>query len=251
MENVEFILAEFGEERINNGGASFGELTLVDPTYTTFKKYFPDAKFTLYTDKIRNNLSDDISQIVVEPPFERAHHRWGNRCNDYYKVYGLLNSEADVSIAMDSDMYAFSEEVKTLPYITKNFGMCVPANPRMQVRRDGTIGMDANYELHEDESRGNAACVNMSPLSVSKIGRISSFRPLLESYLNIMLHAPVRGPLAMWRAMWCTGLSPLVLPYQWCLCGSGREDPAKILNDSGNEIVLHVGHPEVARRYKV
>ena len=26
MENVEFILAEFGEERTNNGGASFGAL---------------------------------------------------------------------------------------------------------------------------------------------------------------------------------------------------------------------------------
>lgn len=253
MENVEFILAEFGEERINNGGSSFDSEILVNPTYRTFKKYFPEASFVLYTDTYRDGIPQEFSQrVVADTPFDKEHYRWGSHCNDYYKVQGLLNSEADVSVALDSDMYAFTSEVKTLIPLTKKFGMCVPPNPRMQVRRDGdpAIALDANYTLQEDESRGNAAALNMSPISVSKEGRSSSFRQLLEVYLDIMETAPVRGPLAMWRAMWLTGLSPLMLPFQWCLCDNRVGLPNIILNDSGNEIILHVGHQSVAELYQ-
>ena len=251
MSCVEFIFAEFGEERVNNGGSSFEGETIIDPSYRTFKEHFPEASFTLYTDRLRVNLPHDVAQIVVEPFFDAEHYRWGSRCNDYYKVYGLLHSCADVSIALDSDMYAFSGEVKTLVPLTQRFGMCVPPNPRTQVRRDGAIGLDADYELDEDESRGNAACVNMSPLSVSKRGRGGPFRCLLVNYLKLLQEHPARGPLVMWRAMWKTGVHPLVLPPQWCVCSNGVGGPDILLNNSENEIVLHVGHPEVAEAYNI
>ena len=56
-----------------------------------------------------------------------------------------------------------------------------------------------------------------------------------------MLANPMRGPLAWWQAMWDTGLTPLILPPQWCVC----EKHIGI----GGEIMLHHGHAAVKRHY--
>ena len=40
---VNLVMAEFGRNRVNIGGAQFGNEHRLNPTYSTFKKYFPDA----------------------------------------------------------------------------------------------------------------------------------------------------------------------------------------------------------------
>ena len=79
-------------------------------------------------------------------------HRSGYHAADYYKFYGMLNSPHETAIAMDSDMLVMSKAVRTLPYLAKKFGICLPINPRLLVNIDSTKGDDSNYDIQEDKS---------------------------------------------------------------------------------------------------
>ena len=136
-------------------------------------------------------------------------------------------------------MFILNSEALTLIPMTKKFGVCLPANPRFLVNIDGNIGADGNMSRQYDDSNGNGFANNMSPISFDTSNPRA--RSLLEEYCNQMENNPVRGPLAMWRAQWETGVNPYLLPYQWCVCKSHC--------GIGNEIMLHVGHKEVAEYY--
>ena len=244
---IELVMAEFGSGRTNMGGNTFEGTQRLDPTLTTFTKYFDDVSLTLYTDTEFEIVTDipiniiNVKDSIYDNNFisSAGEHRLGNRCNDYYKVKGLLESKADFAISMDSDMYVVSDEVKTLLPLTEKFGICLPENPRLQVRFDGIRGMDADYTLDEDPTRGNGMSNNMSPISL--FTKSENGRKLLEYYCKEMEEHPVRGPLAMWRAIWKSGVNPYMLPFQWCVC-----DMNVGINDV---IILHTGHKKVSDYY--
>ena len=48
--SIEFIFSEFNEERVNAGGADLSHQLRLDPSLSTLKQYFPDAKYTVYSD---------------------------------------------------------------------------------------------------------------------------------------------------------------------------------------------------------
>ena len=48
--NTEFIFSEFGSRSTANQPNTFTDEHRLDPTYSSVKKYFPEAKLTLYTD---------------------------------------------------------------------------------------------------------------------------------------------------------------------------------------------------------
>ena len=48
--DVEFIFSEFGSRSTANQPGSFTDEFRLDPTYSSVKKFFPEAKLTLYTD---------------------------------------------------------------------------------------------------------------------------------------------------------------------------------------------------------
>ena len=224
---IEFIMAQFD-----------GRAAQFDPSYGSFKKSFPEARWTLYTDKY-TDAPEEFSINVMDPPFDREHPRYGWRCNDYYKVKGLLDSTADVAIAVDNDMLVVDQvKVRSLLYLAERFGLLVPANARHLVEVDNTIGADSDGVL---EAMGCGYAVNMSPIVYSKESRAAT-KTLLE-YAKIMVESPVRGPTAMWRAMWNTSFAAYTLPPQFCVC---EKDIG-----CGHEIVLHVGHESVKKHYKV
>ena len=72
---------------------------------------------------------------IDKSPFTKANHRWGWHCCDYYQVFGLLNSKADIAISVDSDLMFTSDEVKSLIPIIKKFGICAPTNERQLVNK--------------------------------------------------------------------------------------------------------------------
>ena len=47
---IEFIFSEFKEERVNAGGADLSQQSRLDPSLTTLRHYFSNAKFTVYSD---------------------------------------------------------------------------------------------------------------------------------------------------------------------------------------------------------
>jgi len=235
-------MAEFGSKRNNAGGMQLFEEDRLNPSLNSFLNVFANSEHqinvTVYTDQDFQD-TDLIKFIKKKPFFDPEHPRFGWRSNDYYKVLALLESPADLAISLDSDMYVASREALSIIALTKKFGICLPANPRNLVKIDGNIGSDGNRSRVYDESSGNGFANNMSPISFDPAN--SRARILLEEYCKLMQNDPVRGPLAMWRASWNSGVNPYFLPYQWCVCKSHV--------GIGNEIMLHVGHREVAQFY--
>jgi hypothetical protein len=223
------ILAEFGGRH---------------PDVTQYRETWPEADIQVFTDA-------DVPRI---PQFEGPRYGW--RANDYWKVRKMLDSGADVAMCFDADMRIVDREAaRTLPLLAERFGICLPINPRYLVKVDGTVGADTNWqpdcaEHRYDKSRGNGPSVNCSPIAISfsfsfsravSRGILYPGVDLAEAYCVEMLDDPARGPIAWWRAMWHSGISPLILPPQWCVC----EKHIGI----GNEIILHEGHEKVKRHY--
>lgn len=240
MPTIELVMAEFGAERLSAGDAILPAKDRLNPTLDSFRKHFPEAKVSLYTDCPAAFAGVENSGVIVRhiqnPKFNAKHSRYGWRCNDYYSVMGLVESEADISIAMDADMMIVSDDVRAIIPLTSRFGMCIPANGRFIVRSDANAvdGSD-----RDDESLLTGHAYAMSPISVQQHCKRS--RHLLTVYLDEMRRNPVRGPLAMWRAVWASFIHPYLLPPQWCVCSEQC--------GIGQEIILHVGHKRVADWY--
>jgi hypothetical protein len=243
--NVEFIFSEFGLRTTANQPGGFTDEFRLDPTYSSVKQFFPESKLTLYTDReeLANNYSDvEVRLVDIDnSPFTKSNHRWGWHCCDYYEAKGLLNSDADIAIPVDSDLMFVSDEVKTLLPITDKFGLCVPTNERQMVKVDGihTRGNDGDYYIDEDESRGN--CLTYDLWWASFCTRKKRGRFWLEEFCRLMETNPKRAPLQMSRATWNTGIHPYSMPQQWGV-GSGYIG-------CGNEIILHAGHTNVQDHY--
>jgi len=243
--NVEFIFSEFGLRTTANQPGGFTDEFRLDPTYSSVKQFFPESKLTLYTDReeLANNYSDvEVRLVDIDnSPFTKSNHRWGWHCCDYYEAKGLLNSDADIAISVDSDLMFVSDEVRTLLPITDKFGICVPTNERQMVKIDGihTRGNDGDYYIDEDESRGN--CLTYDLWWASFCTRKKRGRLWLEEFCRLMETNPKRAPLQMSRATWNTGIYPYSMPQQWGV-GSGYIG-------CGNEIILHVGHLAVQDHY--
>ena len=243
--NVEFIFSEFGLRTTANQPGGFTDEFRLDPTYSSVKQFFPESKLTLYTDReeLANNYSDvEVRLVDIDnSPFTKSNHRWGWHCCDYYEAKGLLNSDADIAISVDSDLMFVSDEVRTLLPITDKFGICVPTNERQMVKIDGihTRGNDGDYYIDEDESRGN--CLTYDLWWASFCTRKKRGRLWLEEFCRLMETNPKRAPLQMSRATWNTGIHPYSMPQQWGV-GSGYIG-------CGNEIILHAGHTNVQDHY--
>ena len=243
--NVEFIFSEFGLRSTANQPDSFTDEYRLDPTYSSVKEFFPEAKLTLYTDieELGKNYPDVEVRLVDidESPFTKSNHRWGWHCCDYYEAKGLLESTADVAISVDSDLMFVSSDVRTILPITKRFGVCVPTNERQMVKVDGihTRGNDGDYHLDEDESKGNLLTYDLWWCSFDVSDNRG--RAWLSEFCRLMETNPRRAPLQMSRASWNTGIHPYSMAQQWGV-GSGYIG-------CGNEIILHVGHTNVQDHY--
>jgi hypothetical protein len=242
--NIEIIFSEFGSRDSANQKWS-NSVERLDPTYTSIKKYFPQAKLTLYTDQpdlIKKYPDIQVNVINIEKsPFSKSNPRWGWHCCDYYQAYGLLNSNADIAISVDSDLMFVSKEIQTLIPITKKFGICVPTNERQLLKVDSiyTRGNDGDYHIGEDESNGNLLTYDLWWMSFDT--QNNRARTWLKEFCRLMETNPKRAPLQMSRAAWNTSIHPYSMPIQWGV-GSGHIG-------CKNEIILHVGHTNVQDFY--
>lgn len=225
--NIDFILCHFGS----------GSLC-VEPALSSFRRYFPEARVVLYTDKTPAEYPQGIDEIKeVTPPYEKGHPRYGWRASDLYRGVGLLESRADLAIYSDSDMYFCSEAVRTIIPLTLRFGFCLPANPRLLVRTDILLGADTDRQL--DETGGYGFAYNTALFSFRTAS--DEARAFLETYTRFMREKPGRNPPNVYRTAWASTFTPYMLPFQWCVC----EENMGI----GDEIALHVGHRRVYDYY--
>lgn len=234
---IEFLFSEFGEQRVNGGGADFEDKsTRLDPSLTSLRKYFPNAKYTVYSDfdlKI-----DGVNLIKVNSPVAHPEHpRYGYRTADYFKFLSLTDSDADFKCVLDSDMAIVSSDVIALIHLTRKFGFCVPYNDRQLLRQDMIWSQDT--QPIEDESLGLGHSYNQSPMTLWKEDERG--KTFYKKCAEIMKKDPSRSSLVMWKTAWETGIYPYILPKQWCLC-DGNEG-------LGEEVILHVGHHKIMKYY--
>lgn len=236
--SIEFCFSEFGENRVNAGGGNFDSSSRLDPSLRSLRKYFPNAKYTVYSD-----FAIDIPGVNVikskSPIPDKEHSRYLYRTSDYFKFVSLINSDADFKCVVDTDMYVASPIIYSLVYLTKVFGFCAPSNPRNLLQKDMKISFDA-FEIR-DLSKGSGHSYNQSPMTLWKNDKMGNL--FFEKCAQIMQREPSRASLVMWKAARELGVSPYLLPAEWCVC---TEDIA-----IGDEIVLHVGHPKVKQYYNI
>ncbi len=212
------VLAEFGKDA---------------PDVSQFRRCWPYAKIHVFRDS-------DVPRV---PEFEGPRYGW--RMNDYVTIQKahelLLSGEAETVLCFDADMRIVDDcAVQELVQFAKIFGVALPLNPRYTVRRDFVDGADVR--LDDEPKLWHGPSLNCSPVALSYSGkRGDGARALVEAYLRQMLAAPERGPMCWWRAMEATGVAPLILPPQWCICNRHI--------GVGGEIVLHEGHEDVKRYY--
>lgn len=237
---IEFIFSEFNENRVNAGGADFKENIRLDPSLTTLKKYFPNAKYTVYSDFDLNIERVDL--IKVEKPVlqdRKEHPRHFYHLADYYKFKGMLESDADIAISIDSDMYVWNDNIYSLIYLTEKFGFCVPNSSAQSMNFEIAASLDTIPI--KDESKGFGTNCNITPMTLCKNSKEG-----IEFYTEcckIMEKEPSRASIVMWKSSWKTRKYPYAIPREFCVC-RGSEG-------IGNEVILHVGHPSVAKYYNV
>jgi hypothetical protein len=238
---INLVMAEFGRARKNAGGSKLNPVWRLEPTLSTMLKFFPDLYLTIYTDqdiKVRYPPETVIKKVplIGDPKHPRA--PW--RSSSYWKHFGLLESPHIFSVAMDSDLYVYSSDVKRLSILTKRFGLCLPMNPRLLVRVDTMVGADSDREL--DETGGTGFAVNLGVMSFWRDH--APARRFLEAYCK-RRKVEGRSTVSMWRTIWESGshFHPYMLPIQWCVC---KKDVGV-----GDEIILHAGHQAVREYYKV
>lgn len=236
--SIEFCFSEFGEERTNAGGAEFSGSRL-DPSLSTLKKYFPNARYTVYSDFDLEIPGVNLKKVVVSPVPEKDHPRYRYRTADYFKFKSLLDSDADFKCVIDSDMFVVSDDIFRLVYLTEIFGACAPYNSRNLLKRDMQVSLDT--QPISDMSNGFGHSYNQSPMTLWKNHEAGA--QFFEACCKWMIKEPSRASRVMWNAANENGFSPYLLPAEFCVC-AGEEG-------IGNEVMLHVGHPGVAEYYHI
>ncbi|OJX31231.1 MAG: hypothetical protein BGO86_04910 [Chryseobacterium sp. 36-9] len=236
--SIEFLFSEFGENRVNAGGSEFNLENRLEPSLSTIRHYFPNAKFTVYSDFDLEIEGVNLKKVTSPVP-EKEHPRYLYRTADYFKFKSLAESEADFRCVVDSDMFVVSPDIYSLVYLTKIFGFCAPYTPRNLLKRDMATSLDARKIT--DESNGFGHSYNQSPMTLWKDSE--NGKAFFEKCCEIMIKEPSRASLVMWKAALETHSSPYLLPAEFCVCG----DDVGI----GNEVILHVGHTQVADYYNV
>jgi len=236
--SIEFLFSEFGENRVNAGGNEFKGNRL-DPSLSTLKRFFPNAKYTVYSDFDLEIPGVQLKKIISSPIKDKDHPRHLYRTADYFKFKSLLDSDADFKCVIDSDMFVVSEDIYRLIFLTQTFGACAPYNNRNLLKRDMEISLDTKKIT--DLSNGFGHSYNQSPMTLWK--EFESGKKFFEACCYWMIKEPSRASRVMWNAAKETGFSPYLLPIEFCVCESDI--------GLGNEVLLHVGHPKVAQYYNV
>lgn len=241
MESIEFIFSEIGEARINAGDSKdyLNSLNRLDPCLSTILKFFPNAQVKVYCDF--DYKDDRVSTVNIKRVFSESQHRSGYRNSDYYKYKGLLESKADIAIAVDTDLVFCDPKCVVIIEFIKKFGSVCAPNPRSLVIND-CYGGKNDGDWKEDGTYGLGRCLNHVPFGFYT--KNERYRSLLEEYCDNFLKEPVRGPLALWKAIWKTGIHPYVLASEWCVC---RRDVEPI--PVSQPMILHCGHSQVLNKF--
>lgn len=195
---------------------------------------------------------------IVERQWPKGSYREGVRNSNYHKInFALRNYWKEFRYSslclLDDDMYIVNPYFIDGFAIAEQFGAALPINPRVY-NHYNMMGADVRPEDWA-EMRNKVPsfipAVNFSPFFVDP--RQCSVRSFLGYLKNELQSIPCRGTVAIIKAMWGSKFTPVILPEQYCVCGSNAQyikDYTKILKGKTikiSPIMLHLGHDEVRK----
>lgn len=203
----QLILTQFGKK------AKFVNCQLL---IECFRAVCPDVPILLLTDR-QLDQAEDVEQRIVDTSFlDHRNKRYGYHASNYFRGWGLLNSDADEAVYLDCDMHIMSPHFVEGFKLARMFGVAIPISDRWQVREDLRVGLDVEVKDRRDMRFPIYGAVwNASPIFYSRYHDLG--HKFLMAFLNQYHANPRRGPLGLWRAALESKIAPYVLPIQWCL----------------------------------
>jgi hypothetical protein len=180
--------------------------------------------------------------------------RWGVRNCNVLSAQTAMDLFDSCCVLNDDMRVVHKDAIPDGIAMAERFGTAVPINPRIYVRLNA-MGTDAGNHDYcpRADGPGNAPACNVSPLFVCR--HHNNAKALISQYLQ-ELETCMRGTLAFWKASWHSGVSPVYLPEQWCVCGSSAKhirDYKKPLQGRTipvEPMMLHWGQQEVRDVFK-
>jgi hypothetical protein len=220
----------------------------------SLRKYPAVGDIWLVTDESKG--IEGVLEHVLRPDeiMWKEHPRWPIRNTNLFLAKFSLWEVYESVCCLNDDMYICSKGFLDGFCMAEKFGVCVPTNPRVYVKYNA-MGADTTAEDRRETDKGPiyAPACNVSPMFVCRLH--SHAKLLIEAYID-ELRSCMRGTLAFWLASWRTGITPLYLPEQWCVCASNAshiKNYKKRLQEvmySIEPIVLHWGQSGVREVFK-
>lgn len=178
----------------------------------------------------------------------KGHSRWANRQNDYFKIWAA-KKEFRLALILDDDMRIVSTDFHEGFELAKQFGFCLPVNPRVYYGFDEMVGadVDKSVKIVNSDIPFHLTGINMGTIFVDTEHHGASY--VIDYYLEYMKKYPCRGPVAMSAAYWRKHISPYFLPEEWCVCGGYTQFKVRT-HQKIKPIILHVGHDDVMKWYR-
>jgi hypothetical protein len=228
--------------------------TLLKPLMSNLRHY-TNLPIVLYTDCEHQGLPGIEQILILRSALKWLDNpRWGIRNTNVISARAILNGPFDSCCVLNDDMRIVDKNFHDGFTLAERFGVCVPLNPRVYVgiNARGADAEDTDYNptLHGPE---RAPACNVSPLFACR--RLVSAQTLLTAYLQ-ELESCMRGTLAFWKASWRTGITPVYLPEQWCVCESNAiylRDLRKFIRGRVTQVtcmILHWGQAGVREAFK-
>ena len=246
--NCAFVITSFGDRQ-----------KLVRDLFQNIRDDDEEIDIVLYTDREHASYTNEKHhpiQIIV-PSLWEGHRREHHRNGDYYPIQAIieLKEDYDVLCCLDDDMLIYHHDGFYAGFeMAYKFGIVLPANPRLYVRYDSN-GEDVSKEVRRSFNEmgipGALPAVNFSPMFVSTCSTMVRFA---DDYVKKFIKEPCRGPMALWRSLWEMGISPLIVPESWCVCGENAQhwkDYKVFHNKPAQLMCLHTGHPEVRKVFNL
>lgn len=249
-----FVIAAFGDrrkqvERLIKNIRSYSDLPIHILTTEDSELGIPTNDFSEY--------KYDVTIEYVERKWPKGSPREGVRNSNYHKILFAVAHHYHSMCLLDDDMYIVDPAFKDGFAMAERFGAAIPINPRTFTQYN-LMGNDVRHEDVAELGKAGAPmffpAVNFSPFFVyPHHGLTSNFLSCLKNKLK----EPCRGTIVIYKAMWETHITPVILPEQWCVCASNSEyiknhtEQLRGKDISIPTIMLHLGHDKVKEVYNV
>jgi hypothetical protein len=187
---------------------------------------------------------------VTFKKFERIRYpqREENRNSSLWRLISLKESEYDVTLYLDNDIYIVHEGFFEGFDIAYHYGISMVQNPRMFIKTyEGNIGdLDKGMDVLPFDKN---FCKDM-PNYMNSYNMGVTFHNKHDEKSEVFLdnliweqqNNPSRGQAGLYRTIWKTKMFPYCLPVNWLVC--------KEHNGIEHPLSLHVGHNEIYEWWK-